>query len=108
MIKKTVQKRIAVFLITVFLLPFTVQSLHALNHRDHDFCDARTVKHFHTEKTDCRVYHLDINHHLARFATGFYLSLPEPVTSAPYSYQQQEYSNFQSLKSTRAPPVLLY
>ena len=92
----------------IFVLPFVVQSVHAINHQDHKICLAKEVKHIHKKSDNCSVYHININHHLAKFSTGFYLLQLEKAGSEPFSYQHGDYTSSYRLKSPRAPPFLLF
>ena len=60
MINKTFHNIFAVLLIAIVILPFAIQIVHALQDHEHLVCNAKEVKHFHDQDTNCSFYHLTI------------------------------------------------
>ena len=89
------------------ILPFAIQTAHALNGHTHEICNAKKIKHIHKQKIDCSVYHLNIEQHSVNFSSSFNLKINSFFNhNSTYLYQNQYLVNLQS-KSSRAPPYFI-
>ena len=57
---KILHNAAAIFLALIVILPFVIQTIHALQDHEHKVCTAKEVKHFHDQDTNCSVYHFTI------------------------------------------------
>jgi len=89
------------------VLPFAVQTLHALEGHEHTVCTAKNEHHFHQQEVDCGIYHQIIDQNAIEFPIEFDLKTPSIFKKIyTYSYQNKSSSNLQ-LKSSRAPPYFI-
>ncbi len=98
---------LSVVISILILLPFAIQTWHALEAHEHTVCTAKDVKHFHKQEVDCTIYHQIIEYNSIDFPTEFDLEITSYFKhSYTYFYQDKYYANLQ-LKSSRAPPYFI-
>lgn len=97
----------SIVLTVIMILPFAVQTVHALQVHTHEICNTKKIKHIHKQKVDCSVYHLNIEQPSVDLLSNFNLKLRSFFNrNATYLYQNQYLVNLQS-KSSRAPPYFI-
>ncbi|MCB0474232.1 MAG: hypothetical protein KDC69_01085, partial [Flavobacteriaceae bacterium] len=77
MIRASVIKIFSPILSVLLLLPFVVESVHAVQ-TDHTYNNHQDVN-LHTPKTDCSVFHLKINHQSVAFSYFFAFYKPKEL-----------------------------
>jgi len=97
----------AVCLSIIVVLPFAIQTAHALQNHEHKFCIAKEVKHFHNQDTNCRIYHLTIGQNSIDLASNYDLEISSVFNINPTFYCFIDYHNHYQLKSSRAPPYFI-
>ncbi len=106
--KNIVSHRIFSTLIAlIVLLPFVVQTIHAMEGHEHVYCNAKNETHFHKKEIDCQFYHLKITYNSFNFSNNFSIYQPQHNFLPSKAYQQTYYYSFQSSKSSRAPPFFI-
>lgn len=106
--KKTILHRFfSTFIACMVLLPFAIQTLHALDGHEHVYCSATHEKHYHKKEIDCKFYHLKITYNSYDFGTDF--TIYNPIANFQWlnEYHQTYYYLFPSSKSSRAPPYFI-
>ena len=91
----------------VVLLPFALQTLHALEGHEHNYCSAENEKHFHKKEIDCNFHHLKITYNSFDFNGSFTIVKPQAYFQLFDAYNQTYFYSFQSSKSSRAPPYFI-
>lgn len=107
MINKTFHNIFAVLLIAIVILPFAIQIVHALQDHEHLVCNAKEVKHFHYQHTNCSVYHFTIEQNSIDFVSNYDLEINNVSNINPTFYCFKDYHNPDQLKSSRAPPYFI-
>lgn len=88
----------------VVLLPFALQTLHAVENHEHNYCTAENEKHFHKEEIDCHFNHLTITYNWFDLNNDFTIIRTQTFFQLFDSYTQTYHYSYQSSKSSRAPP----
>ena len=104
MIIKILHKVIAVFLALIVIFPFAIQTVHALQDHEHLVCNAKDVKHFHDQDTNCSVYHFTIEQNSTDLVSNYKLEINNVFNISPTFYYFKNYQNQHQYKSSRAPP----
>lgn len=91
----------------IVLLPFALQTLHALEGHEHNFCNAEIEQHFHKKEIECHFNHLNITYNSFDFNSSFTLVKPQAYFQLFDSYHQTYFYSFESSKSSRAPPSFI-
>ncbi|MDY7396107.1 hypothetical protein UMM65_12725 [Aureibaculum sp. 2210JD6-5] len=104
---KVLHSVLSTLVTAIVLLPFALQTLHAFESHEHNYCNAENEKHFHKEEIDCHFYHLKITYNSFDFNNGFTIIEPTVYFQLFDSYNQTYHSSFQSSKSSRAPPCFI-
>jgi len=105
--KKILYRVFSILLSLSIVLPFAIQTLHALEGHEHTVCTAENEHHFHQQKVDCGIYHQNTKHNSFDFSNDFNLKSP-PFFKKKYTYfyQHKQPLNLQ-LKTSRAPPIFI-
>lgn len=106
-IKLHISQFISIALITIVLLPFAIQFSHAFEKHEYSVCDAQNVVHLHHPKTNCSIFHYQINYNTIDFSTNFILAPATIIVEKIYAAEDQNSSIKINFKSSRAPPILL-
>lgn len=104
MINKTLHNIYAVLLIAIVILPFAIQTVHALQDHEHLVCIAKEVKHFHNQDTNCSVYHFTIEQNSIDFGSNYDLEINIVFNINPAFYCLKDHQDHYQFKSSRAPP----
>ena len=107
MIIKILHKAVAIFLALIVILPFAIQTVHALQDHEHLVCNAKEVKHFHDQHTNCSVYHFTIEQNSIDFVSNYDLEINNVSNINPAFYCLKDYHDTYQLKSSRAPPYFI-
>jgi len=94
----------SVILTAIVLLPFAIQTVHAVHYHEYTACDTKDVTHFHQHKVDCSSYHQVINQNSIDFLSEFNLEVRPFFSYNPTYFHQGQYSTDPQLKSSRGPP----
>jgi len=105
-IKLHINLFISIVLITIVLLPFAVQFSHAFEKHEYSVCNAQNVVHLHHHKTDCSIFHYQINYNTIDFSTSFILDSASIIVEKIYATEDPNSSIKILHKSSRAPPIL--
>ena len=97
----------SIFVSIVIILPFAIQTLHALEGHEHRVCNAKDVKHFHQQEVNCSIYHQIIEQNSIDFLTEFNLEIPLFFSDNPVSFYQSLHGIDLQLKPSRAPPYFI-
>ena len=98
---------ISIVLITIVLLPFVVQFTHAFEKHEYSVCNTQDIVHIHNHKTDCSVFHFQINYNTIDFSSNFLFETIKKFEEKIYASEGKNPSTNLNHKSTRAPPSLL-
>ena len=98
----------AVCLSLIVILPFSIQTVHALQEHEHKVCIAKEAKHFHDQASNCGIYHLTIEQNSIDLTSNYDLEISSVFNFNPTFYCFKNYHNHYQLKSSRAPPILLF
>lgn len=97
----------SVFVSVIIILPFAIQTLHAIEGHEHQVCDAKNVKHFHQQEVDCNIYHQIIEQNSIDFSIEFNLDTPSFFNYRFAYFYQSLHGIFLQLKPSRAPPYFI-
>lgn len=92
----------------IIVLPFAVQTLHALEGHEHTVCTAENEHHFHQQEVNCNIYHQIIEQNAIDFSIKFDLKPPLSFKRSCTYFYQNKYTSSIQLKASRAPPILLF
>ena len=101
---KILHNAVAIFLALIVILPFVIQTVHALHNHEHLVCIVKEVKHFHNQDTNCSVYHFTIEQNSIEFVSNYDLEINIFINLNPTFYHFNDYQNQNQFKSSRAPP----
>lgn len=101
---KILHNTIAFFLVVIVILPFAIQTVHALHNHEHLVCIAKEVKHFHNQDTNCSIYHFTIEQNSIDFVPYYDLEINTVINLNSTFYYFKNYQNQNQFKSSRAPP----
>jgi len=104
---KILHNIVAIFLTLIVILPFAIQTYHALQDHEHKVCSAKEVKHFHDQGVDCSFYHLIIEQNSIDLDINYDLEINKVINLNPTFYYYKDYQNQNQLKSSRAPPSFI-
>ena len=107
-VKIHIKKLLSIVLITIVLLPFAVQFSHALEKHEYSVCDAQNVVHLHHPKTNCSIFHYQINYNTIEFSSTFSLDENILINEKVFTQEVKKESTSLFHKSSRAPPSLLF
>ncbi len=104
---KVLHTVISVVLITILLLPFTIQAVHLLHRHEYKICDAKNTEHIHQHKLDCSSYHQIIEHNSIDFSSEFNFKIHSFANQNLPCLHQNLYTIALQLKASRAPPYFI-
>lgn len=105
---KVLHRILSICFTIVFLFPFTVQTAHALDGHTHKICLAKHETHIHPQKTNCQLFHKNIEHNTIDFGVSTEL-VSYTIHATVFAYiSQKEYQLHLFYKASRAPPILLF
>lgn len=104
---KILHNVVATIFALIVILPFAIQTVHALHNHEHLVCTAKVVKHFHDQDADCSFFHMSIKRNLINFVSDFELPIHIVFNLNPTFYYFKGYQNQNKLKSSRAPPSFI-
>ena len=107
MIIKIFHKAVAIFFTLTVILPFAIQTVHALQGHEHFVCNAKEVKHFHDQHTNCSVYHFTIDQNSIDFVSNYDLEINTVINLNTTFYYFKNYQAQHQFKSSRAPPCFI-
>ncbi len=97
----------SILLSFIIVLPFAVQTLHALEGHEHTVCTAENEQHFHQQEVNCSVYHQIIEYNSFDFSVKFDLKKPLSFKHISTCFYQKKYTSSIQLKASRAPPYFI-
>lgn len=104
---KIVHSLFSILISFIVVLPFAVQTLHAIEGHEHTVCTAENEHHFHQQEVDCSTYHQIIEHNAIKFSIKFELKTLA-VFKKIYTYNyQNKYPSHLQFKASRAPPYFI-
>ncbi len=105
-IKLHISQFISIALITIVLQPLAIQFTHALKKHEYSASDNQNVIQIHHHKTDCSIFHYQLNYNTLNFSTNFILASAIKIVEKIYTTEDQNSSIKLHHKSSRAPPIL--
>jgi hypothetical protein len=104
---KVLHRILSILFAIILLFPFAVQTAHALEGHPHKICLAKHEKHFHLQKTNCQVFHKNIEHNAIDFGISTEL-ISYDIHAIPFAnISQKEYQLHLFYKASRAPPYFI-
>tara|TARA_R110001592_G_scaffold216203_2_gene469782 strand:+ start:104 stop:418 length:315 start_codon:yes stop_codon:yes gene_type:complete len=99
------KKIVSVFFLFVLIAPLSIQILHVLENHEHTVCTSKVEKHVHKQSFDCK----ELHKHLTFFTFDFTSNLdviPAHFYASIFIIKPQiDKEIYQSIKSTRGPPI---
>ena len=102
--KKFIHSILSTIVTIVVLLPFALQTLHAFEGHEHNYCTAKNEKHFHKKEVDCHFYHLKITNNSYDINNDFTIVGPQLYFQVFDFYNQTYFYTTQNSKYSRGPP----
>ncbi len=91
----------------IIVLPFAIQTAHALHGHTYEVCNTKDVKHFHQHQYDCSNYHQIIKQNSIDFSSKVNLEISTIFKHYTIPFYQSKYSISLQSKSSRAPPYFI-
>ncbi len=104
---KIVYSLFSVLISLIIVLPFAIQTLHALEGHEHLVCTAENEHHFHQQEVNCSIYHQIIEQNAIAFSVKFELKPPQSFKQNCTYFYQNKYTSSIQFKTSRAPPYFI-